>query len=453
MSSASEEKEVSPGIAGGAVINSETHKSGGGGGGGLFDYLISRKKIHSTPPSSSSSPSDKQRKREERMKNYHRMANAAGSQYFGSLAALPLFHDDSDSDHDDTTTNKNNAAKFAAASSSSSLSVPSLISSNAAADVDDQSSPSKSKFWLAKFQKQEKQLPLQNIDVDELNTDTTISIVEHSSSSSWMNKAWQTVDSATDWMSSPSPSTKLPSNKNNSAQQQPSSSSASSWWAVPSSSTLSNAISSIVVNIPNPFKDDNESIIKKSNNSSLVDYNGNHSSNKNNNNGSAHLLPKIASRFEWATKRRNPYSQAVIGRVDTDYYLLSGVILGGYYGGGRGRSGGGSIGNLWGLISLRWLPTVGGGRRKVLADTEQDGNGRTSNGGGENGDNKVRVRDHSLLFFSLRIHVRLFISFWYQTSTEWAFMRQGCFQLTHLIGMIAAVGPFHCSACLHPRFL
>lgn len=426
MSSASEEKEVSPGIAGGAVINSETHKSGGGGGGGLFDYLISRKNYkihsnsynHSTPPSSSSSPAA----REERMKNYHRMANAAGSQYFGSLAALPLFHDDSDSDHDDTTTNKN---KFrAAASSSSSSSVPSasLISSNAAADVDDQSSPSKSKFWLAKWkiQKQEKQPPLQNIDVDELNTDTTTLL----SSSSWMNKAWQTVDSATDWMSS-SPSTKLPSNNNNSAQMtQPSSSSASSWWmtAVPSSSTLSNAISSIVVSIPNPFKDDNESSIKKSNNSSLVDYNDNHSSNNNNNNGSAHLLPKIASRFEWATKRRNPYSQAVIGRVDTDYYLLSGVILGGYYGGGRGRSGGASIGNLWGLISLRWLPTVGGGRRKVLVLAEQDGNGRRSNGGnvGENGDNRVRVRDHSLLFFSLRIHVRFFISFWYQTSTEWA---------------------------------
>ena len=67
-------------------------------GGGVFDYLISRKrkKINHNNNSTTTPPSSPDRKSDGRMK-YHRLANAAGSQYFGSLS-MPLFNDDSDSD-------------------------------------------------------------------------------------------------------------------------------------------------------------------------------------------------------------------------------------------------------------------------------------------------------------------------------------------------------------------
>ena len=375
----------------GGAVSSDSHKRSGGGGGGLFDYLrVSRKKIihnnvgNTTSPSSAAASADNanpkimQRKSGgggggERMK-YHRLANAAGSQYFGSID-LP----DSDSDNDDTNNNNNNAAtKFAVASASSSASAPSSSS------------------WLAKFQTQEKhRQPLQK-NMDELKTDnTTTTMVQQSSSPSpsWMNKAWQkTVDSATDWM--PSSPSKLPnSNSDNSSSAQPS----SSWWTVLPTSTFSNAISSINnITLPsNPFKDDsNESIVNNDVNNVSIN-----NSNSASNNKSAHLLlPKIASRFNWATKRliTNPY-QAVIGRSDTDYYLLSGgsplLFTPSHYffGGGARSNSGGGVSSFWGLISLQWLPWWllsgngggGGGRynnvggRKVLGDGSDGENGGT----------------------------------------------------------------------------
>ena len=287
-------------------------------GGGLFDYLISRKKIHhsniintinNTPPSPSSSSSSESA-RSERMK-YHRLANAAGSQYFGSLS-IPLFHDDSDSDNNNDDHQGHDKTTNAAAATT-------VLSG-----ADNHSSSS---FWLAKFQtkKSQKHETTKN---NELKSDNAVEIERSSSSLSWMNKAWQTVDSATDyWMSSPSLK-KLPTTANSDSSDHGSSStsakqqqSSSSWWTAVPTMTISNAISSI--NLPNPFKDDKES--NDGNTTNILDnhstFNNNNPANNNNNNSNL-LLPKIASRFEWATKRRNPY-QAVIGRVDTDYYLLS----------------------------------------------------------------------------------------------------------------------------------
>jgi len=376
-SPAAAKQQINASTAAAPVV--DTQKSGGGGGGGgLFDYLISRKKIHNhnhTPPSPSSPNNNNSMKRsqsEERMK-YHRLANAAGSQYFGSLS-IPLFNDDSDSDNDDNqheSSNKQVAATFSAAASSSS-SAPLL--------TENQSSSS----WLAKFQKKSQH---ENDNIDELKSEA---ITIERSSSSWMNKAWQTVDSATDWISSPS--LKLPSNSadnnSNSSSSQPSTSSSYSWWTVPTISTISNTISSI--NLPNPFKDDNESSINDINHSSINNNNNSTLNNHNNNNSNNAnlLLPKIASRFEWATKRRNPY-QAVIGRVDTDYYLLSGPVM-----------------SLWGLS---WIPTWfrlsggggndgsvdnGGRRRRALENGGEGGGGAT--GGMMNGGEGMVMRRKSL---------------------------------------------------------
>ncbi len=328
---------VQPISAAPSNYSSDTNQNQSSEKGGLFDYLISRKKLHSNNNNTPPSPCDKNpRDRDERMK-YHRLANAAaGSQYFGSLS-IPLFQDDSDSDNDDTNSNQVATSTFAAASASSSSSAAASSSS-----------------WLKTFQTKSKSAESN----PQLNSDTSAAaaaaIDQSSSSSSWMNKAWQTVDSATDWISSTS--FKLPSNNNNSTtdttNNSHSSNNSSSSWSL--SSTVSNAISSIRINshfhLPNPFKDDKESINDRYHNihdNSALNNHNNQSNNANNSNNLL-LLPKIASRFEWATKRRNPY-QAVIGRVDTDYYLLSGPVS-----------------SLWGL-SMMWLPTwfrssvIGGG--------------------------------------------------------------------------------------------
>ena len=152
---------------------------------------------------------------------------------------------------------------------------------------------------------------------------------------SWMNLAWQTVDSAKEWMrmlhtsSSSSSSNALfddiiMSNSddyydNSTSTQQQQSNENSIWTTMTMVSSFPSFLSSI-----NPFLDKNDYDHHHRDNSppaamSTTSSSASSSSSSKARMSSTFLLSNnFASRFEWATRHRNPY-QAVIGRGEVYY--------------------------------------------------------------------------------------------------------------------------------------
>jgi len=257
--------------------SNNANKSNNNAPGSLLGYFINRK-LDSTHPSAmqtnnshnvdASNNKRQKHKRQSSNRKYHEMVNTGGSTYFGSVLL-----DDSDSD-DDTPR-------------SSGIEI-----GNSDANVDAQTSSAK-KSWLASYQSK----PSLPVPSKESNS------IESSTSSSWVSQAWQTVDSAKEWMLSTSPQQ---SEVGISNEQ-----SATNNWTSSISTAVSNTMSSI--SSINPFTDkDNDT-----NNSQPQNDTNNSTSNKQ-----YSPTKSPSSKFDWSTKPSNPY-QAVIGRGDTDLLLYS----------------------------------------------------------------------------------------------------------------------------------
>ncbi|KAL9187202.1 hypothetical protein ACHAXT_010922 [Thalassiosira profunda] len=284
----------------------------GGQPGGLLGYFINRKKSHehlgAPLPDATTTSENRSGRGDRRTRRYHEMVNTGGSFYLGALI------DDSDSDDD------NNPRKAVLGQTPASSGAP-------------------SSSWLASYQRS-----------GQGSGEGT-----HESTSSWMSQAWRSMDSAKEWVlatsSSSSGDAPVPSSQTN--PEGPSS------WAMPPS--LSNAVSSTLSSISslNFFSDGEASSADAQStmdNAAMLPTSA--------------FLPKFASRFEWATRQRNPY-QAVIGRGEADYLLAP-------------RTAG-----VWGWFSwTSWLPWIANGWGSKMSI--ENGNGDNSNGTAEGGNGPRR---------------------------------------------------------------
>jgi len=267
-----------------ATSTSTSNKISNNAPGSLLGYFINRKldsttnhqlssnnNSHNVDASLSDNNNKRQKhKRQSSNRKYHEMVNTGGSIYFGSVLL-------DDSDSDDDTPSSTSAAVI-------------RMSSNV--NVDAPSTTAK-KSWLASYQNK----PSLPIPSKESNSSI------ESSTSSWVSQAWQTVDSAKEWMLSTSPQ----QSEKDMSNEQP----ATNNWTASITTAVSNTMSSI--SSINPFTDKDTS--SNSTSQQQTDTN-NSTSNKQ------YSPTKSPSKFDWSTKANNPY-QAVIGRGDTDLLLYS----------------------------------------------------------------------------------------------------------------------------------
>ncbi|KAL7547682.1 hypothetical protein ACHAWF_010964 [Thalassiosira exigua] len=283
---------------------------------------------------------------------YHDVVHG-GSAFFG-----PVGHDDSDSDDDRGSTPK--------------AGVGAALGAEAAGGA------SRSGSWLASFRTSSSA----GREADEAAHQPAAPLSSSSSSSSslptsWASQAWQTVDSAREWVlatssSSPSGGPERSSGGDSSAEE--------AGWTLPGSlaaalpSAPSLALPSMSLSSLNPFSDGDRA-------PSQPQGSGTEGAAAPQPSSSA-FLPRFASRFEWATQSRNPY-QAVIGR-DADYLL----------------SPPGAYAGVWSFFSwTSWLPWIvhGGlrnGHRQIDRDA-RNGNGN-GHGGAATGRKKSRPSEASV---------------------------------------------------------
>ena len=288
--------------------------------GGLFGYILNRKKnssntnIHPTTGINKDETS-KQRQSSQRLK-YHKFANAGGSCYLGPL-------DGSDSEDDEP------GSSFFGRSNV--ISPPPIFDTPSV-----HASAGRGSSWFDRFQ-------AENVAAkkDEIGSSMQRqTVAAGKDASSWMSQAWKSsMDAAERIYATSSSAYPSESGTNNATSD------TSSWKWVPSSlsTTVSDTISSVSAYAPShwiifgtqPFSNNSD------NNSEPINTN-NEPSAATNRISTLAFLPKMASKFEFATKRRNPF-QAVIGR-DTDYLLSPNTP---YWG---------STGNMFSLSSwISWI--------------------------------------------------------------------------------------------------
>eukprot|EP00804_Cyclotella_cryptica_P000558 CCRYP_009961-RA/>CCRYP_009961-RA protein AED:0.09 eAED:0.09 QI:373/0.6/0.63/1/0.6/0.63/11/2826/1054 len=263
-----------------SAVSSSTHSQNSNEPTGLFGYIRSRKmNVTSTGiPNPNNSNEALSRIHTSRMK-YHKLANAGASNYL-----MDTMSDDSDDDEPliERRTRKSLLPIFDTTSM----------------DADRNSGAS----WFDRLRK-------------GMANDTNSSLKDQigkEESSSWMSQAWQTAEdatkNATDWIFATSSGSGTPNNRIID--------SANDWTL----SSMSSYVSSINWS---PFSQNNAATTYASSEGDTTD-----------DVNTLAFLPRMASRFEFARTRRNPY-QAVIGR-DTDYLLSSNSAY--FWGLGNGNS-------------------------------------------------------------------------------------------------------------------